>query len=88
MDGSVESIRGINSMHGPVYKIVVETGEWPKAWLSVPGGLSGDPFDKKFEDGVREWAAGEMREAQFYKNLEEAKAAATRVVVLSPEGAQ
>lgn len=87
MDGSVESVRGVNAIHGPVYKIVVETGEWPRAWLSVPGGLTGDPFDKHFEDGVREWAAGEMREAQFYRNLEEAKAAAVKVVVLSPAGA-
>jgi penicillin amidase len=86
MDGATESVRGVASGHGAVYKIVVETGDWPKAWISVPGGLNGDPFSADFERGVQEWAHAEMRPAEYYHDVNEARAAAVRVVELRPEG--
>ncbi len=85
-DASVESIPGVNKHHGAVYKIVVATGDWPEAWISVPGGLTGDPFAKDFETGVQEWARGEMRKVEYYRGVEEAKAAAAKVIELKPEG--
>jgi len=86
MDGSMESVRGQGSRHGAVYKIVVETGEWPKAWIQVPGGNEGDPFSADFERFVGPWAKGEMRPVEFYRDRKEAEARAVRVIHLTPAG--
>lgn len=86
MAGSGQSIRGNNGTHGPVYKAVFALGEWPRAWMQVPGGNDGDPFSPTFERGVKEWSEGRMREVEFYKNEDEAKAKAARVIELKPAG--
>lgn len=85
MDGSTETIRGQGAHHGAVFKIVVETGDWPRAWIQVPGGNDGDPFNPEYTRYVNEWAKGEMRPVEYYKNLDEAKAAAVQVIELRPE---
>ncbi|MGE0529064.1 MAG: penicillin acylase family protein, partial [Bdellovibrionales bacterium] len=84
MDGSGESIRGQKGQHGAVYKIVVALGEWPRAWIQVPGGNEGDPFSPRFGQDVEAWSRGDMRPAEFYKNLSEARAKAVRVVEFQP----
>lgn len=84
MDGGGESIRGNQGNHGAVYKIVVANGDWPRAWIQVPGGNAGDPFTREYERNIKEWAAGEMRPVEFYHNLEEAKLKSHKTVVFSP----
>jgi penicillin amidase len=84
VDGGPDTIRGNKGRHGAVYKFVVAHGDWPKAWIQVPGGNEGDPFSREFGRFVEDWAAGKMRPVEFYHNEAEAKSAATRVVELSP----
>jgi penicillin amidase len=84
VDGGPDDIRGNKGRHGAVYKIVVEHGDWPKVWIQVPGGNEGDPFSRDYERFVSEWAEGKMRPVQFFKNLEEAKASAVRIVEFKP----
>lgn len=84
MDGSGQALRGNHGNHGPVYKAVFELGDAPKAWMQVPGGNNGDPLSPEFERFVEEWAAGEMREVEFYKDLDEAKSKAVSTTVLRP----
>ncbi len=84
MDGGNDSIRGNQGNHGAVYKIVVAHGEWPKAWIQVPGGNEGDPFTREYQRHLYEWAEGKMRPAEFYHDVSEAKDKAQRVVVFSP----
>jgi len=86
MNGSGTSVRGNHGYHGPVYKAVFELGENPRAWMQVPGGNNGDPLSREFERFVPEWVKGEMREVEFYRDLEEAKTKAERITVLSPKG--
>lgn len=88
VDGAGESVKATKGRHGPVHRVVVEMSDWPKAWVQVPGGNSGDPFDRAYGRGVDEWVKGQMREAQFYKNLDEAKRRAIKIVELKPEGAK
>lgn len=88
MAGSADSIRGNAGLHGAVYKIVVALGEWPKAWIQIPGGNSGDPFAKDFERFVVDWADGKMREVEYYRDLEEAKGRAAQVIRFTPDGVQ
>lgn len=85
MDGSGESVRGNQGWHGAVYKFVIELGEHPNAWISVPGGNNGDPFSPDFERGVVDWSQGVMRKAEFYSNLQEARKHAVKVVEFQPQ---
>lgn len=87
MAGSADSIRGNQGTHGAVYKIVVALGDWPQAWIQVPGGNEGDPFNQNYGRFAEDWAEGKMRQAEYYRNLEDAKAHAKFVITLSPEGA-
>ncbi len=84
MDGSSETVRGQSGGHGAVYKAVIATGDWPEAWMQVPGGNEGDPFAKDFGRFVNDWAAGKMRKVEFYRNREEALQKAVRVIHLQP----
>ena len=86
MNGSGESVRGNKGWHGPVYKFVVEMSDPPKAFIQIPGGNSGDPFSKDFTRGVQEWARGEMRPVEFYRDWADAEGRAETKVVYSPEG--
>lgn len=85
MNGSLDSVRGQGATHGAVYKAVVATGEWPEAWMQVPGGNEGDPFSVEYERYVQDWADGKMRKVEFYRNKEEALAQAERVIRLTPK---
>ncbi len=85
MSGASDSVRGNRGWHGAVYKFVIELGPEQKAWMQVPGGLSGDPFSTDYERGVKEWSQGVMRPVEFYKNLDEARKRAVQVVELRPE---
>lgn len=87
MNGTGETVNANRGTHGAVFKMVVELGAWPKAWMSVPGGPSGDPFSLKYGEGLQEWADGKMKLVEFYRDVNEAKAKAKQVVVYSPEGA-
>ncbi len=88
MAGSADSIRGNAGAHGAVYKIVVALGEWPKAWIQVPGGNSGDPFSRAYERFVTDWAAGQMRDVEYYRDLSEAESRAAQVIHFTPTGAK
>lgn len=86
MAGSADSIRGNAGQHGAVYKAVIALGDEPKAWMQVPGGNEGDPFSPDYGKFVTEWAAGTMREVEYYKNREEAESRAVRVIRFTPPG--
>lgn len=86
IDGSSETVRGQGGKHGAVYKIIFAAGDWPEAWIQVPGGNEGDPFSPHAQKFVQEWVRGEMRKVEFYRDMTEAKTKATKVVYLKPEG--
>jgi penicillin amidase len=84
MNGAADSVNGNRGWHGAVYKFVIELGDWPRAWMQVPGGNNGDPFSPQFERFVREWSRGEMREVEFYRDVEDAKTHGAQVIELRP----
>ena len=63
--------------HGPSWRQVVEMGPKVKAWGSLPGGASGNPGSRYYDDGIGDWAAGRAVELLF---LRSAGAAHPRVV--------
>lgn len=65
-------INATNSTHGPSWKMIVDFGDG-KSYCVYPGGESGNPGSKFYDDMVDTWAKGEYYEAVFSGNIEEVK---------------
>ena len=53
-----------NGTHGASWRMVVEMGPTPRAWVTYPGGQSGDPASPAYADRLPRWLAGELDEAR------------------------
>ncbi len=57
--------------HGPSWRMIVELGNEVKAWGVYPGGQSGNPGSRFYDNMVQQWAAGEYNELFFMKNRDD-----------------
>jgi len=57
---------------GPSWRMVVELGPEVKAWGIIPGGQSGNPGSRFYDNGVDDWVAGRIYELVFLKSPDEA----------------
>ncbi len=57
--------------HGPSWRMIVELAETPKAWAIYPGGQSGNPGSKYYDNMIDDWAAGKYFEALFMKSADQ-----------------
>ena len=51
--------------HGPSWRYVVELGENPKGYGVYPGGQSGFPGSKHYDEFVDTWVKGELYELHY-----------------------
>ena len=58
--GAAESVNAIKGSHGPSWRMVVQLGPEIKAWGIYPGGQSGHPGSKYYDNMIDEWVAGEL----------------------------
>jgi penicillin G amidase len=78
-------VNATSSTHGPSWRMVVQLDKnWPKAYGLYPGGQSGNPGSKYYDNMIDKWAAGELNELIFLKNKDEQPATGTRNMVLKP----
>lgn len=61
--------------HGASWRMVVEMGPTVRAWVTYPGGQSGDPSDAGYTDRLPRWLAGELDEARVPRTPDELPAA-------------
>ena len=71
-DGVGHAINAIDAVWAPSWRMVVELGPEVKAWGNYPGGQSGHPGSRFYEDFVDDWAAGRPYELVFLKSADEA----------------
>jgi penicillin amidase len=71
-DGVGHVIDAISAFWAPSWRMVVELGPEVKAWGNYPGGQSGNPGSKFYDDRVDDWAAGRPYELVFMKSADEA----------------
>ena len=45
---------------GPSWRMVVELGDEVRAWGTYPGGQSGNPASRRYDDRIATWQAGEL----------------------------
>jgi penicillin amidase len=63
--GNSGIVNATSEDHGPSWRMIVELGDKPKALGIYPGGQSGNPGSKHYDDMIDKWAAGEYIELNF-----------------------
>jgi len=59
-DGGAESVNAIRGNHGPSWRMVVELGPQIKAYGIYPGGQSGNPGSRNYDNMIDNWNAGKL----------------------------
>jgi penicillin amidase len=70
-NGGSAIINASGKVSGPSWRMVVELGPAVKAWGIIPGGESGSPGSKFYDNGVDDWVAGKIYELVFLKSADE-----------------
>lgn len=65
VSGSGTAINAQRGNHGPSQRIVVDLASPPKAWIQLPGGVSGNPGDRHYDDLLQEWHTRTYRPVHF-----------------------
>jgi len=69
--GGGSIVNATSRNHGPSWRMVIEMSETPKTWAIYPGGQSGNPGSKYYDNFIDDWAAGNYFEALFLKSVDE-----------------
>jgi penicillin amidase len=69
--GQYGVIRATTSTTGQSWRMVVALGEKPEAWGVYPGGQSGHPGSRHYDDFVDDWVRGEAYRLQFLDSPDE-----------------
>jgi penicillin amidase len=81
-DGVGQVINAIDAVWAPAWRMVVELGPEVKAWGNYPGGQSGNPGSKFYDNFIDDWAAGKPYELVFLKSADEANPAVVAQTVM------
>ncbi|MFT7150337.1 MAG: penicillin amidase [Nonlabens sp.] len=66
--GNSGIVNATSQNHGPSWRMIVEMSDPPKAFGIYPGGQSGNPGSKYYDDFIDKWAAGEYLEILFMQD--------------------
>lgn len=70
-NGHRNSINSMKESHGPSWRMIVEMADKPRAWVVYPGGQSGNPGSKYYDNFIDTWAQGKYYEALFLQDANE-----------------
>ncbi len=65
--GNSDNVNAITQTHGPSWRMIVSLGPEVKAWGIYPGGQSGNPGSRFFDNAVDDWVAGKYYELLYLK---------------------
>ena len=65
--GGTNTINAANNQHGPSWRMIVSLTPQTEAWGVYPGGQSGNPGSKFYDDFVNTWAAGQYNSLWIMK---------------------
>jgi penicillin G amidase len=71
VDGAGHVINAIERAWAPSWRMVVELGPEVRAWANCPGGQSGHPGSRFYDDSVDDWAACRLTELVFLRSADE-----------------
>ncbi|WP_299336827.1 penicillin acylase family protein [uncultured Psychroserpens sp.] len=68
--GDGNTVNAMTDNHGPSWRMIVEMSSPPKALGIYPGGQSGNPGSKYYDNFIDDWAVGKYHELLFMQNAE------------------
>ena len=68
--GGASIVNATSENHGPSWRMIVEMSNPPKALGVYPGGQSGNPGSKYYDNMIDEWAEGNYYEMLFLDDVE------------------
>ncbi len=71
ISGNRGVINAASGSFGPSWRMVVEMGPEVRAWGSIPGGASGNPGSRFYDNGINDWAEGAVTELVFLRSFGE-----------------
>ncbi len=70
--GYAKSINSVKKNHGPSWRMIVEmAADKPHAYIVYPGGQSGNPGSRHYDQFVETWTQGNYYEAIFMRSADE-----------------
>ena len=69
--GVGHAINAMGESNGPSWRMVVQLGEKPEAYGIIPGGQSGNPGSKYYDNQLKTWQAGKLNELLFLESPKE-----------------
>ena len=84
-DGTRHTPNATDGNHGPTFRMIVSLEDQPRAWGIYPGGQSGNPGSPFFDNLVDDWASGNYRELNFWKDAEPEGKALTGHIEFNPK---
>ncbi|MCC5932864.1 MAG: penicillin acylase family protein [Balneolales bacterium] len=71
-DGATEAVNSMRGTNGPSWRMVVSLEDEIRAWGVYPGGQSGSPGSRHYDNFIEPWARGELFPLHFFRTPEEA----------------
>ncbi len=78
-NGTYSALNAHSKTHGPSWKMIVEFGEEVNAWVTYPGGTSGNPGSPYYDNFIENWNEGKYYKARFFKNASDLKDKVMRI---------
>lgn len=72
--GHGDALNAISTRNGPSWRMIVELNDPIEAHVVYPGGQSGNPGSRHYDDLIDDWATGKYHKVQFTDNANAIKA--------------
>jgi penicillin amidase len=69
--GTGSTVNALNNGHGPSWRMVVQMGPTVKGYGILPGGESGNPGSFYYDDMLKTWQNGQLKELLFMQSADE-----------------
>lgn len=83
--GATHTVNAMSETHGPSWKMVVALGKQPTAYGIIPGGQSGNPGSKYYDNQLGTWEEGKLNQLLFFNNKEQYKEDVITRILLTPQ---
>jgi penicillin amidase len=84
--GGKGEVNATSETHGPSWRMVVELDKtWPRAFGLYPGGQSGNPGSKYYDNMIDKWAAGKLDTLVYLKNADEKHPKLEKTLTIKPK---
>lgn len=84
--GGKGEVNATSETHGPSWRMVVELDKnWPRAFGLYPGGQSGNPGSKYYDNMIDKWATGKLDTLVYLKNADEKHPKLEKTLTIKPK---